>query len=256
MTLARENVTSLYDQIAGTLRGEIENGSYEPSGKLPSEAELSERFGVSRVTVRLAIGKLAEEKLVERKQGKGTFASGKRMQHRLDVLRGFYDSLARQGADPHMKLLRMEPGKKLPAELAGVFGDEIATAVYLERLHSVDGVSVALAQTWLLPEAETISEQLAETKPSYEIIESFPGWKIARADMSITAVAACAELARSLQIAEHSPLLVMKRTSQLTDGRVCESTLFHIRPESYEFVVSSAMNGALSVRKDGASSKA
>lgn len=142
MSLVRENVTSLYDQIAGTLRGEIENGSFEPSGKLPSEAELSERFGVSRVTVRLAIGKLADEKLVERKQGKGTFASGKRMQHRLDVLRGFYDSLARQGTEPQMRLLRMQPGKKLPADMAGVFANEVKTAVYLERLHSVDGVSV------------------------------------------------------------------------------------------------------------------
>ncbi|MFL9996541.1 GntR family transcriptional regulator [Paraburkholderia sediminicola] len=248
MSLVRENVTSLYDQIAGTLRGEIENGSYEPSGKLPSEAELSERFGVSRVTVRLAIGKLADEKLVERKQGKGTFASGKRMQHRLDVLRGFYDSLARQGAEPQMKLLRMQPGKKLPAEMAGVFANEVKTAVYLERLHSVDGVSVALAQTWLLPEAETISEQLAQTRPSYEIIESMPGWKIARADMSITAVAASAAIARSLQTTEHAPLLVMKRISRLTDGRVCESTLFHIRPERYEFVVSSAMSGEMTAR--------
>jgi GntR family transcriptional regulator len=239
MSLIRENATSLYDQIAATLRGEIERGGYEPSGKLPSEAELSERFGVSRVTVRLAIGKLVNDNFVERKQGKGTFATGKRLQHRLDALHGFYDSLARQGANPQMKLLRMDPAKKLPLAMHGVFAPFIKTAVYLERLHSVDDGVVALAQTWLLPEAGEISERLAQTRPTYEILESMPGWRLARADMSITAVPASGAIAIQLQVAERTPLLVMKRTSRLSDGRVCEATLFHIRPERYEFTVSS-----------------
>jgi GntR family transcriptional regulator len=239
MSLIRENATSLYEQIATTLRDEIERGGYEPSGKLPSEAELSERFGVSRVTVRLAIGKLVNDSLVERKQGKGTFATGKRLQHRLDALHGFYDSLARQGVNPQMKLLRMDQAKKLPLAMHGVFAPSVKTAVYLERLHSVDGEVVALAQTWLLPEAGEISERLAQTRPTYEILESLPGWRLARADMSITAVPASGAIAIQLQVTEQNPLLVMKRTSRLSDGRVCEATLFHIRPERYEFTVSS-----------------
>ncbi|WP_341315354.1 GntR family transcriptional regulator [Paraburkholderia sp. IMGN_8] len=244
MTLVREHITSLYEQIAGTLRGEIERGSYEPSGKLPSEAELSKRFSVSRVTVRLAIGKLAAENLVERKQGKGTFATAKRLQHRLDVLRGIYDSLARQGAAPQMELLRMEECD-VPPGLQGVFGREVETCVYLERLHSVDGKPVALAQTCLLPEARTISHEQAASMPSYEMLESLLGWRIERADMSITAVAAPAETARVLGVSRLAPLMVMKRTSYLTDGRACESTVFHIRPERYEFVVSSTMSATL-----------
>lgn len=239
MSLIRENATSLYEQIAATLCDEIERGSYEPSGKLPSEAELGERFGVSRVTVRLAIGKLVDDGLVERKQGKGTFATGKRFRHRLDALRGFYDSLARQGANPEMKLLRMEQAKKLPLSMRGVFAPSIKTAVYLERLHFVNDDVVALAQTWMLPEAGETCERLAQTRPTYEILESLPGWRLARADMSVTAVAASRAIADQLRIEEESPVLVMKRTSRLSDGRVCEATLFHIRPERYEFTVSS-----------------
>jgi GntR family transcriptional regulator len=241
MTLLRDNATSLYEQIASTLRGEIEHGRYEPSGKLPSEAELSDRFAVSRVTVRLAIGKLAAEALVERKQGKGTFATAKRLQHPLDVLRGFYDSLARQGAAPQMTLLHMDE-RAIPADLDGVFAAEVERCLYLERLHSVDGEPVALARTHMLPEARAISREQAASTPSYEMIESLPGWRIERADMSITAIAAPADIARKLKIAKQAPLLLMKRTTRLTDQRICESTLFHIRPEHYEFVVSSAMN--------------
>ncbi|MDN7179388.1 GntR family transcriptional regulator [Caballeronia sp. SEWSISQ10-4 2] len=244
MTLIRENVTSLYEQIAETLREEIELGSYEPSGKLPSEAELSERFDVSRVTVRLAIGKLAAEKLVDRKQGKGTFATAKRLQHRLDVLRGFYDSLARQGVEPHMALLRMQE-RDTPAALRGVFGPDVRTCVYIERLHSVGGEPVALAQTYLLPEARTVSREQVANTPSYEILESLPGWHIERADMSISAAAASADIARCLAVSKHAPLLVMKRTTYLTNGRACESTVFHIRPERYEFIVSNPMSAML-----------
>jgi len=205
---------------------------------------LSERFSVSRVTVRLAIGKLANEKLVERKQGKGTFATGKRLQHRLDVLRGFYDSLARQCAAPHMELLRMEECN-VPPGLQDVFGADVETCVYLERLHSVDGEPVALAQTCLLPEARAISYEQAAGMPSYEMLEALLRWQIERADMSITAVAASAENACVLGVSKHAPLMVMKRTSYLTDGRACESTVFHIRPERYEFIVSSAMSATL-----------
>jgi GntR family transcriptional regulator len=244
MTLVRENMTSLYAQIAKTLRGEIERGSYEPSGKLPSEAELSKRFAVSRVTVRLAIGKLADEKLVERKQGKGTFASAKRLQHRLDVLQGFYDALSGQGVAARMALLHLEECE-VPQALQHVFAADVATCVYLERLHSVDGEPVALAQTYMLPEARHISRELAARIPSYEMLESLPGWHIERADMSITASAASAAIARVLGVSKSAALLVMKRSSYLTDGRVCESTVFHIRPEHYEFVVSSNMTAAL-----------
>ena len=243
MTLVRENMTSLYEQIAGTLRGEIERGTYEPSGKLPSEAELSERFAVSRVTVRLAVGLLADQKLVERKQGKGTFAATKRLQHRLDVLRGFNDALARQGVEPQMVLLRMEE-RDMPPDMQQMFGNDVETCVYLERLHSVDGKPVALAQTYLLPEARSISPEKAASTPSYEMFESLPGWRIERADMSITAAAASVEIARHLRISKLAPLLVMKRRSYLTDGRTCESTVFHIRPEQYEFLVTSNMASA------------
>jgi GntR family transcriptional regulator len=244
MTLLRDNATSLYEQIASTLRGEIEHGMYEPSGKLPSEAELSERFAVSRVTVRLAIGRLAADQLVERKQGKGTFATARRLQYPLGVLRGFYDSLARQGAAPQMTLLCMEE-RAVPADLERVFAAGVKGCVYLERLHSVDDEPIALAQTHMLPEARAISREQAATTPSYDMIESLPGWRIEGADMSITAVAAAAELARKLKVAKHAPLLVMKRTTRLTDQRVCESTLFHIRPEHYEFVVSSTLNATV-----------
>ncbi|HHX4055093.1 MAG: GntR family transcriptional regulator [Burkholderia contaminans] len=240
MTLVRDDATSLYEQIATTLRDEIEQGVYEPTGKLPSEAQLSERFQVSRVTVRLALDRLADARIVERKQGKGTFAAKQRLRHRLDVLRGLHDSIAGQGARARMELLRMETCD-VPPGLRQVFAADVTRCIYLERLHWVDDEPIALAQTCLLPEASDVAYAQADSMPTYELLEQLLGWRIADADMSVTAVAAPDDIAALLTTGKLAPLLVLRRTSRLADGRTCESTLFHIRPERFDLVVRSGV---------------
>ncbi len=89
MTLVRENMTSFYRQIADTLQQEIAAGHFQRSGKSPSESTLEQRFSVSRVTVRLALKYLTEQGLVERKQGKGTYVSGRRVAHGINIMRSF-----------------------------------------------------------------------------------------------------------------------------------------------------------------------
>jgi GntR family transcriptional regulator len=235
MTLMREDVTSLYEQIAATLQKEIEGGAYEPSGKLPSESELVERFAVSRVTVRLALGRLTDAQVVERKQGKGTFVKQRRLQHRLDELRGFYDSLAAQGARASMELLRVETCE-VPPGLRETFAADVTRCLYLERLHRVDDAPVALAQTCTLPEADSLSREDVAVLPSYEMLERL-GWHV----VDVTAVAAGCDLAAYLDVPPGAPLLVLRRTSRLADGRACEATVFHIRPERFDLLVRSGL---------------
>ncbi len=69
----KESATSVYHQLAGVLRDQILNGTLEPGAKLPPELELTEKYQLSRGTVRQAILLLVTEGLVERIQGKGTF---------------------------------------------------------------------------------------------------------------------------------------------------------------------------------------
>lgn len=62
-----------YAQIASRLRTEIRSGVYREKGKLPTEKELSETYGVNRQTIRRALSLLAQEGLIERRQGSGSF---------------------------------------------------------------------------------------------------------------------------------------------------------------------------------------
>jgi GntR family transcriptional regulator len=237
-TLIRDNPTSLYLQIASLLREEISSGLYEPSGKLPSESELRTRFGVSRITVRLALDQLVEEKIVERKQGKGTYVFNKQLRHGLDTLRSFHESLLIQGLQPEMRLIGHQL-VDIPETLKAVFTNDSKQTLLVERLHLVDGQPIAVGKSYLLAEVASVSRDTIEHQPSYLAIESVTGQKVVRADLSITAQLADEKYASLLQIKPGMPLLIMKRSSYLADNICCDHSLFHIRPEHYEFVVSS-----------------
>ena len=66
-----------YYQLEGLLREQIAAGRYETGQRVPSEKELCKQYGVSRTTVRQAVGKLVSEGLLHHLKGKGTFV-GKR----------------------------------------------------------------------------------------------------------------------------------------------------------------------------------
>ena len=63
----------LYYQLENVLREKITSGTFTGGERLPTEIELIEQYGVSRITVRQALSALAEEGLIDRKQGRGTF---------------------------------------------------------------------------------------------------------------------------------------------------------------------------------------
>lgn len=241
--LIRKNVTSLYEQIATQLRDEALAGVFDPSGKLPSEAELMRRFEVSRVTVRLALGRLEEERVVERKQGKGTYVAGRQVRHALDALRSFHDSLLMQGLQPQMQLLEKDL-VPVPDFLAGRFGKKVQQCTFLRRLHLVDGEPIAVGGSYLPAQVAAMDWHEAEGQPNYAILKNLDGRGVARADVAVRAQLADRELAKLLQIKTGSALLVMTRTSSWRDGECCDYSVFYIRPERYEFVASCSFSAA------------
>jgi len=235
--LLRHNATSMYEQIALQLRAEALGGVYEPTGKLPSEAQLGARFAVSRITVRLALEQLARDGTVERKQGKGTYVAGKQVRHALDALRSFHDALALQGLKPSMRLLARER-MPLPEHLRGRFGPQVVECVFLRRVHLVDGAPIAIGDSYLPAEAARLGWEETERQPNYAILKLIDGHGVARADIAVGAQLADRRLARLLRVKTGSALLRMTRTSRLANGDCCDHSTFYIVPEHYEFVTS------------------
>ena len=78
MTTSTADTRKLYQQVAGAIAGAIEQGRYHAGGRLPSERDLAEEFGVSRPTVREAMIALEIRGLVETRQGSGVYVTDAR----------------------------------------------------------------------------------------------------------------------------------------------------------------------------------
>lgn len=72
---SNSGAVSATERVAKALREQIRNGQFQLHERLPAERELAAIHGVSRVTLRRALNMLAEDRLIERRQGKGTFVS-------------------------------------------------------------------------------------------------------------------------------------------------------------------------------------
>jgi GntR family transcriptional regulator of arabinose operon len=95
------NSEPLYKQIMKKLLDDIKQGVFKPEDKLPSESEIIEEFGVSRITARQAIKELVNEGLVYQVQGKGTFVKAPVIEK--ESITGKYISLIVPYVDaPHM----------------------------------------------------------------------------------------------------------------------------------------------------------
>lgn len=235
--LERNSATALYRQIAAQLERDILAGRFSPHGKLPSEHELMQRFDVSRVTVRQAMGWLLQEGYVVKKQGKGTFVAGQRLQHDLQPLRGFYDALVAQGAEPETRLLEFAAVTRPELSACGL-ADSEGQCFLLRRIYRIDGVPIAMVCAYLPPEAAKVSWQQASRTPIYGILEGLLGIHIARTDVHIRAQQAGARIGQALGLSTRAALLVMERESRGANDQVKEKTAFYIHSENYEFSLS------------------
>ena len=92
--------TPIWKAIAETLSEEIAEGAYLPGTKLPTEAALSQRFGVNRHTVRHALASMAEDGLVRSRRGAGVFVTARPTEYPLGKRVRFSQNLMAAGRTP------------------------------------------------------------------------------------------------------------------------------------------------------------
>jgi GntR family transcriptional regulator len=245
MSVVRDNATALYRQIAARLRDEIVRGTFEPSGRLPSEAEIGGRFAVSRVTVRLALAELANEGLIEQRKGKGTYVAGRQVHHELDTLRSFHESLLLQGLDAGMRILKLEL-QTSPPEIATAFGQGWETCIFLERLHFIGQEPIALGRSFLPAGLAKLSLTEAESRPTYAILTAYAEQELERARVTLGVGTASPELEAPLKVHRGAALLLMERSSYFVGNKPAERSVFYIRPDRYRFGINSYFQRASS----------
>ena len=139
----------LYAQLVAIVRRNISDGTLKAGDLLPSEAELCKRFGVSRSTVRQAIGALETNGLVVRKQGRGTFVAEPRMHRKTETVYSFTSEMNAKGLRPSSTLIDFEitlPSEDIIKELE-LSNPE--TPVYrFSRVRNVNGEPLILETSY------------------------------------------------------------------------------------------------------------
>lgn len=105
MELSRNTFEPLYYQIREDIREKINSKQYPPNSMIPTEAELCEYYGVSRITVRRAVLDLVQEGLLNRGKGKGTFVSENYGLTEVNGVQSFTQELLGLNMRPSAKLL-------------------------------------------------------------------------------------------------------------------------------------------------------
>jgi len=210
----------LYLQIKGLLVKSLEAREWRPGEAIPSEIDLARRFNVSQGTVRKAIDALADDNLVVRRQGKGTFVAT-HTEERNSVIR-FLRIRRDDGADllPVSRLLDVRRAK-VAADVGRLLGLKAGEAVLvLRRVLDYAGEPVVLDEITLpaaLFRGLTKARYDAYRGSMYGFFESQFGVRMLKAQEKLRAVAADATAAEILGTEVGAPLLAVDRVT-LTYG--------------------------------------
>lgn len=142
-TIDKQHSMPAYAQLAGILRQRISDGTYPPGKRLPSESALAKSYGLSAMTARQAVGVLAEQGLVNRVQGRGTFVK------KIEVSTSHFglDSLREVIADKthlEVRILKATVEKSHSLSRSALNLPPDSPVVVVERLISHDGYPFTL----------------------------------------------------------------------------------------------------------------
>ncbi|MGM0505645.1 MAG: GntR family transcriptional regulator [Bacteroidota bacterium] len=204
----------MHSQISQWLRQRIDDGTFQPDQKLPSENQMARQFDVSRVTIRRALQSLESESIIYRCQGLGSFVSDQRAPHQLVRLTDFHEDMTRAGLSASTSLVRFQTVEAPDWILPSLQMEPGTNVIQIDRLRLGDGQAIAFDSTWLpMMYGQLLDPGELETRTIYHILEKKFEIPILRGSYLISADAASNEMARHLNIEPGTPLLLMDRTS-------------------------------------------
>lgn len=244
-----------YHQVYLVLREQLHEGKF--SQGVPGELALMEQFSVARVTVRRALAQLAQEGLISREPGRGTRSLVQRRLPKMETgahktqqarLTGLLENLVSMGLRTTVKVLSVQ---RLPAphEVAMTLqmqdGEWVQKA---ERVRYTKEGPLSHITTWV-PEriARGFGRKELTQKPILMLLEE-SGVKVGRAQQSISAKLADANMAQHLDIAVGSALLAVNRLIYDTDDKPIQWLHGLYRPDRYEYQMQLSRVGSIDAK--------
>jgi len=221
-----EPAGSAYLRVKQHLKDGLAAGRWPPGALMPSEAELTAQFGVSRMTVSRAIRELQADGLVDRAQGVGTFAAPL---HRVSSTLTIHDLQEeiearghRHAAEVHVQ--RAEAATPRLAEQLGVATG--ASVFHTLIVHHENGVPLQCEDRYVNPACapDYLGVDFTQTTPTHYLFEVTALW---RAQYSIEASHPTAQEARLLHIDDNEPCLIVVRRTFTRETPITIARLVH-----------------------------
>lgn len=236
--LRRERGDLLHRQLFLALREQIRRSVYREGEPIPSEDQLCQSFGVSRITVRRAVADLVEEGCLEKRLGRGTFVRQSAAKPRSRGGSTFTESLAKRAKQTKVAVLEVSRRSPPPHAATAMGLAEDAQVVYASRLRSISGVPLLFVDSWVMPEyADAITGDALEGRSITELLLS-QGVRFRYVTEEISAVAADPHVAASLHVQVGSPLLCVARLVSKDVGKTVMYLMAYMTSERSRVVFS------------------
>ncbi|MBP7956073.1 MULTISPECIES: UTRA domain-containing protein [Psychrobacter] len=239
-----------YQRIKNAILDNIHSGKWQAGNAISTEMALAEEFGVSRMTVNRALKELSEERVLERRQGSGTFVAQQQFNHTFVEVRNIAQDLKSANRDyqAHVVSKRAITASMLDDEMRGKFDldtavvssdsedtriSEIAVLYEVKIVHFADGQPIQFEERWVDAKKvpQFLEQDFSVVNTSDYLIAKSP---LERGSYTIRAVAAPDEIANALQVAPQSPTLVLRRQTY-SAGRVLTFVKMWHAGDRYQF---------------------
>lgn len=200
----------MYKQVFTIISDWIASGELKPGDRIPSEAELIEEFGVSRITVRSAIAELVEDGVLTRSQGKGTFVAAPKSVYKANDLVGFSRSCILAGKTPSTKLISIEYVLPMAKQSEFFRIPDTENIICTKRLRSVDGVPTMFEVNYYPAKFSFLFEENLEGS-LFEIFQKH-NLEIVNKVRTLETCFPTKEECELLNLSKNTPLLLFKDT--------------------------------------------
>lgn len=235
-SIDRNSPVPLYYQVKQSLLEKLGNGTWKPGDLVPSEQELQETYGVSRITVRQALTELTHEGRFERHRGQGTFVANKSLVHNPSKRVSITELMNQQGITPDWQIRQRDFVTPLPniSEALGVRSN--SKVYFVDFLLYADKEPIGRHLTYITkPVAESGNAASLSDLELGAFFRALPNREGTQINRTIQAVPASSEEAKLLKLRTGQPILSIEVTYADADGTPLEHLRANYRGDRFKF---------------------
>lgn len=240
MFIDKKSPVPAYFQLKNIILDKIKSGEYQAGSLIPSERELSENLGISRMTARQAINQLASENYLVREKGKGTFVNKIKFEQRN--IMSFSETVKRLGMVPVTRVLEFSQEKECFDVKQALDLEPEQKIFRVKRLRLADDTPIAVEEVFIPEKLCPDINKLDLTKSLYDLLKTTYSIDISHVDNNIEAIKADKENRRLLMLESGVPVLKISGISYTKEGKKLFYERDVYRADKYQYSVRIYMN--------------